>query len=340
VSGRGTIALNDTGSSNLTLHTDTPSLDQIGKIIGQPLEGAAVVDATVTGNARELQAKGTLKGSNIGYGDNEALSLAADFNITVPELTPEQAAIQAKSTATFVEVGGQTITELAADTTYSQSKLEFNATAQEGMRQLMAGGSAVFHPDHHEVHLSSLTLKAEQIQWQTVPGTATTVRYGNNRIAVDNLRLASGDQRIEADGVIGSPSETLKVRAVNVDVAQLDQLMLGDQRLAGRLTANASVSGETSAPRVEGDFTLAQGAFRTFKFDSLAGMIDYANRGMNVDVRRQQSPQAWLTAKGYAPLTLFRPTPPESAGHGAPAAGEAIDLAVASSQIDLGVIQG
>ena len=31
VSGQGTIALNDTGSSNLTLHVDTPSLDHIGR---------------------------------------------------------------------------------------------------------------------------------------------------------------------------------------------------------------------------------------------------------------------------------------------------------------------
>ncbi len=129
------------------------------------------------------------------------------------------------------------------------------------------------------MHLRDLALKAEQIQWQTVPGTDTTIRYGNNRIAIDNLRLVSGDQRIEADGVIGSPNEALKLRAVNVDVAQLDQLMLGEQRLAGRLTANASVSGETSAPRVEGDFTLAQGAFRTFKFDSFAGKVDYAVAG-------------------------------------------------------------
>ena len=340
VSGGGTLALDDTGSSNLTVHADTPSLEYIGTIVGQPLKGAAIVDATVTGNARELQAKGTLKGSNIGHGNNEALTLATDFNVTVPDLTPAQASIQAKSTATFVEIGGQTITELAADTTYSQSKLEFNATAQEGMRQLAAGGSAIFHPDHHEVHLRDLALKAEQIQWQTVPGTETTVRYGNDRIALDNLRLASGDQRIEADGVIGSPSETLKVRAVNVDVAQLDQLMLGEQRLAGRLTANASVSGETSAPRVEGDFTLTQGAFRTFKFESFAGKVDYAGRGMNVDVRLQQTPQAWFTAKGYAPLTLFRPTPPDAADHATPAPGEAIELEVASSQIDLGVVQG
>ncbi len=91
---------------------------------------------------------------------------------------------------------------------------------------------------------------------------------------------------------------------------------------------------------MEGDFTLTQGAFRTFKFESLAGKVDYAGRGMNLDVRLQQTPQAWLTAKGYAPLTLLRPTPPEVAGHATPAPGEAIDIEVASSQIDLGVIQG
>ena len=340
VSGQGTLALNDDGSSNLTVHADTPSLDRIGAIIGQPLKGAAIVDATITGNARELQAQGTLKGSNIGHGENEALSLATEFTVKVPELTPARAAIEAKSAATFLEIGGQRITELAADTAYSQSMLDFNATAQEGMRQLMAGGSAAFHPDHQEVHLQSLALKAEQVQWQTVPGTETTIRYGGNRIAIDNLRIVSGDQRIEADGVIGSPSETLKVQAVNVDVAQLDQLMLGQQRLAGRLTATAAVTGETSAPRVEGDFALTQGAFRTFTFESLAGKVDYAGRGMNLDVRLQQSPQAWLTAKGYAPLTLFRPTPPEVAGHSAPAPGEEINIDVASSQIDLGVIQG
>ena len=30
----------------------------IGELIGQPLKGAAIVDATVTGNARELKAAG------------------------------------------------------------------------------------------------------------------------------------------------------------------------------------------------------------------------------------------------------------------------------------------
>ena len=49
------------------------------------------------------------------------------------------------------------------------------------------------------------------------------------------------------------------------------RLLLGDQRLAGRLNATATISGSTKQPRVEGEFTLSQGAFRQFMFESLAG---------------------------------------------------------------------
>lgn len=340
VNGKGTIALNETGASNLTAHVETPSLEQIADFVGRPLRGAAIVDTTITGNASELKAEGTLQGSNIGYGNNAALSLNSMFAVAVPDLMPEQATIEAKSTATFLEVGGQSIRELTADITYSQSMLDFNAVAQEGRRELAATGSALLHPDHQEVHLRDLALRAEQIEWRTVPGSETAIRYGKDRIGIENLHLASGDQRIDADGVLGSPNELLRVRAENVDIAQLDTLLLGDQRFAGRLDANATVSGAINAPRAEGEFSLSQGAFRQFKFDLLTGTVDYVGRGMDVDVRLQQTPQAWLTAAGYAPLSLFRRNPAGTEGHEAPAPGEAIDIQVSSSQIDLGIIQG
>jgi autotransporter translocation and assembly factor TamB len=339
VSGQGTIALNDTGQSNLTLHAESASLEQIGSIIGQPLKGAAVVDAKVTGNAADLRAEGTLTGSNVGHGENEALSLTSTFAASMPNLAPEQIRVQANSTATFLEVGGQRINEITADTTYSQSQLDFKTTAQQGVRQLAAGGSVILHPDHQEVHINDLALRAEQIEWRTAPGARTTVRYGGDRIEVEGLELVNGDQRIAADGVIGAPTDTLQVRADNVDVAQLDALALGEQRLAGRLTATATVSGTTAEPRVSSQFTLSQGAFRMFKFEALSGTIDYADR-VNMDVRLQQSAMAWITAKGHAPVTLFRANPPGVDAHDATGAGGEVDVQIASNEIDLGIIQG
>jgi hypothetical protein len=342
VKGQGPIALNDSGSSNLVLHVETPSLDRLGRVFGQnDLKGAAIVDATVTGNGQELKASGTLDGSNLGVGENTALDLDSMFDATVPQLKPAETILHAKTNATFLQVAGQQVNELTADTTYTQQKLDFDATAKQGVRQLTAAGSALLHTDHREVHVGNLALQSENVVWRTDPASHPTIQYGNNRIEIDDIKLVNADQRIEAQGAIGSAKEMLHVKAENVDVAQLDALALGDQRLAGRLNANAIVSGTTADPRVNADFTLIDGAFRDFKFMSFAGKVDYADRGVTMDVRLDQDPQSWLTAKGSAPTTLFRPTPREMEGeHLAPPSGEAINIAVATSQINLGVIQG
>jgi len=342
VKGQGPIALNDTGSSNLVLHIETPSLDRLGRVFGQSdLKGAATVDGTVTGNGQELKASGMLDGANLGVGENTALDLDSMFDTTLPQLRLGEATVHAKTNATFLRVGGQEVNELTADTTYTRQKLDFDATAKQGVRQLTAAGSTLLHTDHREVHIGSLALQSENVVWKTDPASHPTIQYGNNRVVIDDMKLVSADQRIEAEGTIGSATETLRVKATNVDVAQLDALALGDQRLAGRLNANATVSGTTAAPLVAADFALTGGAFRNFKFMSFTGKVDYADRGMNLDVRLEQDPQSWLTAKGFAPTSLFRPTPREMEGeHMAPPPGEAIDIDVATSQINLGVIQG
>ncbi|MBI2187200.1 MAG: translocation/assembly module TamB domain-containing protein [Acidobacteria bacterium] len=337
---QGTIALTDAGASNLKAHIETPALESVGTMLKRPLRGAAVVDATVTGNARELTAEGALQGSNIGYGETTALTLSSTFAVSVPELTPDAATVRATSAATFVEIAGQSVNELTADTTYSQGTLDFSAVAQHGMREVAASGVAVLHPDHHEIHLGDFALRAEQVEWRSAPGAEAAIRYGEDRLAVEDLRLVSGDQRIQLDGGLGSPGDVLLVRAGNVDMAQLDTLLLGEQRFAGRLDAEAAVSGPLEAPRAEGSFALRQGAFRQFTFDSLAGRVDYVGRGVNVDVRLDRSPQASLTAKGYAPLSLFKRNPPGIEGHETPEAGEGIDLQMTSTRIDLGVVQG
>ena len=67
--------------------------------------------------------------------------------------------------------------------------------------------------------------------------------------------------------------------AENVDVAQLDQLLLGDQRLAGRLNANATVSGDDERAARRRRVHAGAGRVPQFKFESLAGKVDYAGSG-------------------------------------------------------------
>jgi autotransporter translocation and assembly factor TamB len=327
VTASGTLALNDTGQSNLKVHADSPSLETLGALFEQPIAGIGKVDATVTGNRRELQASGNLVGDGLKYQNNGALTVSTDFTATVPELDAASARVSANTHATFVTVGGQNINELSAKTEYANQQVEFDATAKQPQRALAAAGSLVLHPDHQEVHLKNLGLQSQGVQWQTQPGTEATVQYGGDAITVTGFRLVNGDQAITAEGTLGAQAETLNVTLNNIDVATVDALMLRPPQLSGRLNASAELSGRTTDPAVRAKFTIANGGFRQFKYDSFGGTVNYADKGVDVDARLQQNPNTWLTATGYAPISVDAPR-------------STYDLHVDSSAIDLGLVQG
>jgi len=344
ITGKGPIVLTDTGNSNLELHLETPSLAKVGEVAGQEgLTGGAIVDATVSGNAERITVWGNLHGSDLGKGENNALVVDTTFDVTIPQLETAMATAHALTTATFVQVAGQKINGMYVDTTYRDSKLYFSVDAQQLQRTAELAGEVVFHPDHQEIHLPAITLRSQQIEWHAAPGSAAAIQYSKDQLNVKDMALESGEQRITAEGILGGPADQpLRIRADNVDVAQLNQLALGQPGdVSGRLSASATVTGSTDAPRVDGEFTLSQGGFRMFRFDSLAGMVDYDSNGVDLDVRLQQTPTQWLTAKGHAPTTLFKPTPPERLNaRETPGPGDAVNISVESSPIDLSVIQG
>src|SRR5690606_23036761 len=164
-----------------------------------------------------------------------------------------------------------------ADTTYSQSKVIFSATAVQEGRELTAGGDVILHPDHQEIHLPALVLRTPTQEWALAPGDAPTIAYGNEQVTVENLALANGNQRITAEGTLGKPGEALVVTVENVDVSQLNQLMLRDpEQISGLLSARAMISGAVSGPAVKADFAIEPGAFEQVTFESLGGHVDYS----------------------------------------------------------------
>src|SRR5262249_54075204 len=115
LSAYGRLSLDEQDDSNLTVHAESPGLDQIGKLAGsaaEPLEGIAKIDVTVTGNRRELQASGHLAGDGLAYGKNGALAVTSDFSAKVPELSLSEATMTADTHATFVTLAGLNIDEL------------------------------------------------------------------------------------------------------------------------------------------------------------------------------------------------------------------------------------
>jgi hypothetical protein len=339
VKANGTIALNDTGQSNLTLHADSPSLETIGKLVNQPLAGIAKVDATMTGNRGELNATGNLTGNGLKYGDNGALTVSSDFNATVRDLDAATAIVNADTNATFVTLGGQNINELAASTTYDQNQLEFALTAKQPQRSLGVGGALLLHPDHQEVHLTQLGLTTAGQTWQLESGRQATINYAADAVKVEDLGLVSGDQKIAADGTFGRPGDALKVTVTNLNLATVDALLLRPPQLGGRMNATSTLAGTKDAPDVKTEFQITQGSFRQFKYDSLGGRVNYAGAGVDVDARLQQNPTTYLNAKGYLPVALFGGA--RTAGANAAAGnGDRIDFHIDSTPIDVGLVQG
>jgi autotransporter translocation and assembly factor TamB len=342
VQAKGTLALTEDGQSNLQVHADSSSLDRLGKLVNQPLTGIASVDATVTGNRRELQATGSLSADGLKYGENGALTIASDFSASIPELRAADARGSATTHATFVTVGGFNVNEIDATTSYDQKTIEFDANAREPQRSLAAAGTLAMHPDHQEVHLRSLGLTSRGVQWQTAGGDAA-IQYAGDAVTVKDLRLVNGDQEITAEGTFGRPGDALHVTARNIDIATVDALMLREPQLSGRLNATSTISGTKEAPDVEAEFKIEQGGFRQFRYDAFGGTVAYRGQGLTVDARLEQNPTTWLAAKGYLPLALFKPQTAESraAAHGAEVdPADRIDFHVDSSPIDIGLVQG
>ena len=340
----GTLALNDTGQSNLKVHADSPSLEELGKLADLPLTGIGKVDATITGNKRELKASGHVTGDGLTYGDTSALTVSSDFTAAIPQLTIGDATLVSDTHATFVTIAGQTINELDARTTYRQKQLDFDATAKQPQRSVGAAGSLVLHPDHQEVHLQKLGLQTQGQTWQLAQGSEATINYAHEAVAVQHLTLANGAQQIAAGGTFGRPGDALTVTLANVDLANVDALLLRPPQVSGTLNASGVVSGTAAAPDVKADFRVDKGGFQQYRYDSFGGTVNYAGAGLTLDTRLQQNPTTYLTAKGYVPTALFKngaAAADRAAAHGAPVAGsDRIDLHIESTPIDLGLIQG
>jgi hypothetical protein len=341
VRATGTLALDETGQSNLNVHADSSSLERVGKLVDQPIAGIGQIDLTITGNKRELEAVGKVVGGNVKYGTTQALSLSSDFTANVPELDVRNARVSATTHGTFVTVAGQNINELTATTDYAAQRVTFDATAKQPQRTVAAAGSLVMHPDHHEVHLQGLSLATQGMTWQTVAGSEATIQYANNAVKVQNFKLVNGDQQITADGAFGVPGaaapfggagDSLNVTASNVDVGMIDALLLRPPQLSGRLNAAGTVTGTMDAPQVDTNFTVEKGGFRKFQYDSFGGTLKYSGRAIDLETKLLQNPTTWLDIKGRVPTALF-----SSAGSGST---ESIDLFVDSTPIDAGLVQG
>ena len=339
----GRIALDRTTASNLKYHVDAVNLAELARLAGQAdVGGSAVLDGTLTGNAALLKTEGTLNGSNVAYQENNVLDVNSRYAVSVPELEFEKAHVEATTDATFAKVAGLELNAVTATTMYDQKRLDFKTNIKEKTRELDATGQVLLHPDHQEIHLPELAIRTQGIEWRTAPNSQATVNYRGNRVQLDGVRLVSGEQSLDLTGGLAvgteSSAEAIEVHARNVDLQQLQTLALQDRGLTGRVTADARISGSTSAPVIDGTVSIDNGGFQAYHYDSLRVKVDYSGTRIGIDAALQQSPTEAITVKGTVPTTAFEAS--QTTGHIEPTPEDSIDLQVKSTAVNLALVQG
>ena len=338
----GRVAMDTASQSNVKYHVEAVNIPELAKLAGQEgIGGSAILDGTVTGNRAALTVAGTLDGSNLSYQNNTALDVDSQYTITVPNLAFADAKVDATTTGTFIKAGAFEISQLTAKTTYEHQRVAFTTNIKEKTRELDATGELILHADHQEVHLPALAVRTQGVEWKTAPGSEATIKYGQERVELDDVRLVSGDQTLAVDGTIAlkgeAPSAALDVKAANVDLQQLETLLLQNRGFTGKLSADAKVTGTAENPTVDGHVEVHNGTFKTYKYESLIADVDYTGRRATIDATLTQTPTEKITAKGSVPMSLFAKGTGE---HTPAAAGEAVDLHVTSTAMNLALVQG
>jgi translocation and assembly module TamB len=113
---------------------------------------------------------------------------------------------------------------------------------------------------------------------------------------------------------------------VSLDAIQPDT----PARYGGTLDLEATIRGTRQNPVVTGRVSVTEGRVGRFPYQRLAGRVDYADGDLDIDLRLDQAPGAWINAAGTLPLGVLNRSLPE----------RPINVAITSSSIELGLIEG
>jgi autotransporter translocation and assembly factor TamB len=178
-----------------------------------------------------------------------------------------------------------------------------------------------------------LTVTLGQSAWRlAMTGPPPAVSWSGEGFATSGLQFISGtagDQRIGLSGTWRRDGNgRLMVTATHVSLDAIGPET--PARYGGTLDLEAMVRGTRQDPVVTGSVSVTEGRVRRLAYQRLAGRVDYAGGDLDIDLRLDQTPGVWINAAGTLPLGVFNRALPE----------RPINVAITSSSIDLGLIEG
>ena len=232
-------------------------------------------------------------------------TVKTEFDITTSKL-PNQPEILAQAdvtSASQVLPGLGRTQNFVVEGVWDQQKINFSTSlAQTGTtNQATINGSLAFLPNAVQIVFRKSGLHLLDREYVIEADNAVRISGGGKQFDVDRFVLSSGAERISAQGVVSpDPRQPpLKLDVANFDLTSLTSVI--DQRLAGHLNLQASVSGIYNQLAISSTLAVDSLVYEGTPIGQVAGRGDWDNPSgqlrVNLDVSRQQ--QRVLTVTGY-----------------------------------------
>ncbi len=334
--GKGVIPLTR-GEADFTYDIGITDASQLKDLLGTRIQGSGTVRGRATGPIGQTRIDGTFTGLNVDAAGVSALTASGEYRAEGDVMVPAKMMFGGKLSATFLSAFGWNLGTVTADATYANEELEGQLEAKlPDARVARISGQVLVHADHHELHPKSLQMELANQRWALNSAAGSPViAWTETTVSAKDLVFDAGPGttgRIAVSGEIGrnTPAGTVSLQVQNVALEDLPPLAPAMAGYRGRLSGTATISGTLSAPGVAADFTVTDGGVRAFAFQSLTGNGTLNGDSITGELRLDQRPGVWLTAKGSVPMDLFSRT----------GSKKPVDFAVRSSSIDLGVVEG
>ena len=339
LTGKGTLALGESGASTFSYRLDAASLVNPARIADLPLTGAAVTEGTITGSRDDFTATGTLTGTGVAYGTTiSADTASASYTVRVPDFDPARLDVVSTVSATTLGVAGMPLAEATGEIAYVPGLLTFDASAADEVRTVHGEGSLALDDGKQVLTLRDLRVEREAVRWALAPGTDAALAITSSAIDVAPVTLVHGSQTIALEGRVAlADTETHDASLVMTGVEIGDALLIADQDVDadGTVALDVEIGGTGATPAASGTLNVTGARYRDLPIASIEARVEDDGRIAQVEAIVRQSDLAYVTAKGTVPRTLF--LPPEAA----PETGEdRLDLAIQSTSIDLRLAEG
>jgi autotransporter translocation and assembly factor TamB len=238
--------------------------------------------------------------------------------------------------ASFLTIFGQRIETAAATFSLIDRRLGFDVNlTRAGGRTGTLAGAFVLRSDQRALDLDALSIEAGGAPWRLARGPEpATIAWSDEGINVSPLEfVAAGapDQRISVSGTWRRDGNgALRIAATHVFLETLQGALPRPARYGGVIDLDGTFAGTRAAPRFSGHLTISNGRVQRVSYERLEARVDYAAGVVQIDARLDQAPGAWITAVGHVPFGLFNRSLP----------ARDIDVAIASSPLSLGLIEG